>query len=67
MCLNGAEDIKHIFFSCDQAKEVWRARGIWDMIAHLLSGSVVLEEVIRKEEQVRLMDVGLTELILIEG
>jgi hypothetical protein len=55
-------------FLCDQAKEVRRVLGIWDTIAHLLvvdrSGSVVLEEVIRKEEQVRSMDVGLTELIL---
>ena len=71
MCMNGAEDIKHMFFLCEQAKEVWRAPDIWDTIAHLLtvdrSGLVVLEEVIRKVEQVRPMDVGLTELILIEG
>ena len=56
MCLNGAEDIKHILFVCDRAKEVWRALGIWESIAQLLaverSGSVVLEEVIRKGEQI---------------
>jgi len=71
MCLNGAEDIKHILFSCNRAKEVWRALGIWDSITQFLtvdrSGSVVLEDVIRKDEQVRSLDVGLTELILTGG
>ena len=61
---NGAEDIKHILFSCDRAKEVWRVPGIWDSIAQMLtvdrSGLVVLEEVIRKGEHVRSLDVGLT-------
>ena len=50
ICLNGAEDVKHILFVCDRAKEVWRALGIWESIARFLavdrSGSVVLEEVI---------------------
>ena len=61
---NGAEDIKLILFSCDRAKEVWRAPGIWDSIGQMLtvdrSGLVVLEEVIRKGEHVRSLDVGLT-------
>jgi hypothetical protein len=71
VCLNGAEDIKHIIFECDRAKEVWRALGIWEAITRLLmvdrSGSIVLEEIIRRGDQVRAMDVGLAELILTGG
>lgn len=63
MCLNAAEDIKHMFFTCDRAKAVWRALGVWDDIAELLcvdrSGSVILEEMIRKANRVRSMDVGM--------
>ena len=50
---------------------MWRALGIWESIARLLamerSGSVVMEEVIRKGEENRSMGVGLTELILTRG
>jgi hypothetical protein len=41
-----------MLFTCDRAKAVWRAPGVGDDIAELLcihrSGSVILEEVIRK-------------------
>ena len=71
LCPNGAEDIKHILFTCGRAKEVWRALSVWDLVAQSIdvdrSGSVVLEEIIRKGEQVCSMDVGLAEIILTRG
>ena len=30
VCHNGAEDIKHLIFTCDQARAVWRAIGVWE-------------------------------------
>jgi hypothetical protein len=71
VCHNGAEDIKHIIFTCDRAKAVWISIGIWQKIRDLLetdrSGSVILDEVIRRGEQVHGIDVGLAELILTGG
>jgi hypothetical protein len=69
VCHNGAEDIKHIIFTCDRAKAVWNSIGIWQKIRDLLdtdrSGSVILDEVIRRGEQVHGIDVvGFAELIL---
>ena len=50
MCQTGAEDIKHALFSCNRAREVWGALGIWDVIEKLLSidrsGSVLIQEII---------------------
>jgi len=47
---DGAEDIKHALFSCNRAREVWGALGIWDVIEKLLSidrsGSVLIQEII---------------------
>ena len=67
-CQNGAEDIKHMLFTCDRAREVWRSLGIWESIQRLLgtdrSGLVILEEIIRRGEWVDVLDVGLAELIL---
>jgi hypothetical protein len=66
ICNRGAEDIKH-----KRGKEVWKELGIWEKIEHLLttdrSGFVILEEVIRRGEQVHDLEVGLTELRLIGG
>ena len=71
VCRTGAEDIKHMIFTCDRAKAVWSSIGLGQKIADLLivdrSGSIVLEEVIRGGEQVQRLDVGLAELILTGG
>jgi hypothetical protein len=70
-CHNGAEDIKHLVFTCDRAKAVWRSIGVWDNIGDLLgadrSGSIILEEVIRRGQQINGLAVGLAELILTGG
>jgi hypothetical protein len=39
VCPNGAEDIKHIMFTCDRAKEVWKELGCWEK---LCSASLLL-------------------------
>ena len=71
VCNNGAEDIKHMIFLCDRARLVWNSMGIGQTINELLgtdrSGSIVLEEVIRRREQVQSLEVGLAELILTGG
>lgn len=71
VCHNGAEDVKHMLFTCDRAREVWKGLDIWKKIAHLLgldrSGSEILEEVIRRGVQVHATEVGLIELILTGG
>lgn len=71
VCHNGVEDIKHMIFSCDRAKAVWNLIGVWQKIRDLLetdrSGSIVLEEVIRRGEQVQGLEVGFAELILSGG
>ena len=36
MCQHGAEDIKHLLFTCDRAKAIWSMISIWGMIASLL-------------------------------
>jgi len=60
-----------MIFTCDRAKAVWSSIGLGQKIADLLivdrSGSIVLEEVIRGEELVQGLDVGLAELILTGG
>ena len=69
MCQTGAEDIKHALFSCNRAREVWGALGIWDVIEKLLSvdrsGSVPIQEIIgRRGLATGLSNVGVAELIL---
>lgn len=71
MCRNGAEDIKHMIFSCGWAIAVWRSIGVWEKLRYLLdtdrSGSIVLEEIINRGEQVYGLEIGLAELILTGG
>ena len=71
ICPNGAEDVKHVIFTCDRAKAVWSSMGLGLKISDLLatdqSGSIVLEEVIRGGEQVQGLEVGLAELVLTGG
>lgn len=51
ICREGAEDIRHLLFTCIRARKVWKALGIMDEIEKALlvyrSGSVVLEEILR--------------------
>ena len=62
VCQNGAEDIRHIIFTCNRARAVWRSVGVWEKIEQLLltdrSGSIILEECIRRVEQVQALGVG---------
>ena len=55
VCQNDAEDIRHIIFTCDQARAIWRSLGMWEKIEQLLgtdrSGSIILEESIIRGKQ----------------
>lgn len=66
MCQNGAEDIKHMLFTCYRAKGAWKSLGGWEMISPVLgrdrSDTIILEEMIRRGVRVRSLDVGLAEL-----
>jgi len=52
VCKNGAEDIKHVIFTCDRAKAVWSSLGVWEKILEVIgtdrSRSVIIEEVLRR-------------------
>jgi len=71
VCQNGAEDKKHIIFTCDRAKEVWKSIGLWETIIQLFgtnrSGSIVPEEVLRRNDRVRHLELGLMELVFTGG
>jgi hypothetical protein len=71
VCQHGAEDIKHMMFTCDRARVVWRSLGIWERLQRFLatvrSGSVIIDDIIRREEQIDALDVGLAELVLTAG
>jgi hypothetical protein len=68
ICQNGAEDIKHMIFTCDRAKQVWCSLGIEEKIQRLLmtdhSGSVILEEIFTRDDQVHTLEVGIAELVI---
>jgi hypothetical protein len=72
ICADGCEDIKHMLFTCERAKEVWRCLGLEDRLDNILnidrSGSVILEEIIKRGGRIPSIDnVGSAELILIAG
>ena len=71
VCQKGAEDVKHKIFSCDRARAVWSLIGVWEKVSHLLdtdqSGSIVLEEIIHRGEEILGLEIGLAELILTGG
>jgi len=70
-CQSHYEDIKHVLFECNQAKEIWRILGIADNINSALSlhpsGSVVAEMIMRPKQIDELKHIGLAELILTGG
>lgn len=51
VCQNGAEDIKHLVFTRDRAREIWRSLGTWQTLQRYLesdrSGSIVIDDIIR--------------------
>lgn len=55
VCKGGAEDLRHLMFTCVRAKEVWKALGLQETIAQALlsdrSGSVVLENILRDQRR----------------
>jgi len=57
-----------MIFTCERAKKVWRSLGIEEKIQSLTltdrSGSVILEEIITREEQIQNLDVGFAELVI---
>jgi hypothetical protein len=65
MCQTEVEDIKH---TC-RAREVWTSLGIWEHIERMMSvnrsGSILIQEVIRTGGEVRELNLGRAELILI--
>lgn len=68
VCQNGPEDIKHMIFTCARAKQVWNSLGVEDRIQRLCmterSGSVILEEILIREDQVQDLQVGFAELVI---
>jgi endogenous inhibitor of DNA gyrase (YacG/DUF329 family) len=69
MCQTEVEDIKHTLFSCNRAREVWTSLGIWEHIERMMSidrsRSILIQEVIRTGGEVRELNLGRAELILI--
>ena len=68
VCQAGAEDIKYMIFTCKRARQVWRSLGIEEKIQRLImtdrSGSVILEEILTKDDQVQNLEVGFAELVI---
>jgi len=60
-----------VIFTCDRAKAVWSSLGVWEKILEVIrtdrSGSVIVEEVLRRGETVDHLSVGFSELILTGG
>ena len=52
VCKSGTENIKHLLFTCDRARRVWKSLGINDIIDKALSDDQswtnVLEEILRQ-------------------
>lgn len=71
LCPDGAEDIRHLIFTCHRAKEVWSALGLTEIIDEALmvdrSGSVVMEEIIRSNSKERpvLSNFGVAESVIV--
>lgn len=50
VCKQGAEDLRHLMFTCERAKQIWKKLGLHEIITEVLpidrSGSVILEELL---------------------
>jgi hypothetical protein len=72
VCPSGCEDIEHLSFTCDRAKEVWRCLGLAEKVNDLQqtdrSGPLIIEEIITRAGKVSsLGDIGFQELVLTAG
>jgi hypothetical protein len=69
VCQAGAKDIKHMIFTCERARQVWRSLRIKEKIQRLIitdrSGSVILEEILTRDDQIQNLEVGFAELVII--
>jgi hypothetical protein len=54
VCLQAGEDVKHLLFQCDTARDLWRTLGLLDVIDEAMqldrSGSVILEILFRGQD-----------------
>ena len=55
ICMAGAEDIRHLLFTCLRAKEVWNALGLSNFVEQAVigeySGSTILEDIMCMPKQ----------------
>ena len=71
ICSLDAEDVGHLMFKCSRAKDVWNSLGVYHLIEQALlvdrSGSVVLEELLRKHiiTPDHLSHIGIKEVIAV--
>jgi hypothetical protein len=68
ICNQGPEDINHLLFQCEAAKRIWESLGILELIMQTVhigrSGSVVLEELLRRHDNtIEGISIGLKEII----
>jgi ribonuclease HI len=54
VCLLAAEDVKHLLFQCEMARDLWRTLGLLNVVDEVLqldnSGSVILELLFRGQD-----------------
>jgi ribonuclease HI len=54
VCLLAAEDVKHLLFQCETARDLWRTLGLLNLVDEVLqidrSGSVILELLFRGQD-----------------
>lgn len=71
VCKKGAEDLKHLMFTCDRARVVWRTMGVHEIVEVAAkqdrSGSIILENILRDKRQhlVQQTQSGIHESILV--
>jgi hypothetical protein len=71
ICNQGPEDISHLLFQCETARDLWNNLGIADLISEAeqvdRAGSSVLEELLRRQDNnlAGFSEIGLKELILV--
>jgi ribonuclease HI len=69
ICNQGPEDISHLLFQCETARDLWNKLGIADLILEAeqvdRAGSSVLEELLRRQDNTLagFSEIGLKELI----
>ena len=67
LCQNGAEDIKHMIFTCDRAKSLAFVGYLGEDTSPKMTDrsiSVILEEIFTRDDQVHTLEMGLVELVI---